>query len=522
MAKNILVFSDGTGQVGGQRPDQRLSNVYKLFRATRVGPDNAIDPSKQIAFYDAGLGTDALGSTGFRRLAMNLVIMAGRSPLRKILCSRSQQGKKHMNAWLRVAASVAAFVIAQPAVAVPQVTPSERVKRTVVVRADPTTSSTALDGLEPGEDVLLDGEVSGWYRIRLPDGRIGYVSKAWTVVVDAGTPMAAVAGGPLKVHVIDVGTGLAVFIDGPGFTMLYDGGSQDDLATKSDNRILAYIQSVHPGLQTLDHLVLSHPHKDHLELLPDVFDAFAVRNVWDSGAVNTTRGYCRFLRKVESEVGVQYHDAIASGAVHEVTFKGKGCSGVVRINEAAQMTAAPVTLGPGTAMTMLYRDAAHHADPNENSVVVRLDFGSRRILFAGDAEGGGRELPGSLPGPNSIEGKLIACCAADLRSDVLIVGHHGSLTSSRRAFLDKVGASIYVISSGPHPYSKVVLPDPSIETELRSRGELLQTDLDDDRCASDEAKIGPDNDESPGGCDNVVVSISPSGIVAAEYNRTAD
>jgi uncharacterized protein (DUF2235 family) len=58
MAKNILIFSDGTGQAGGLRPDQRLSNVYKLYRATRVGPDSIVDPAKQIAFYDPGLGSD--------------------------------------------------------------------------------------------------------------------------------------------------------------------------------------------------------------------------------------------------------------------------------------------------------------------------------------------------------------------------------------------------------------------------------------------------------------------------------
>lgn len=61
MAKNILVFSDGTGQAGGLRPDQRLSNIYKLYRATRPGPDSPIDPAVQMAFYDAGLGTDEDG-----------------------------------------------------------------------------------------------------------------------------------------------------------------------------------------------------------------------------------------------------------------------------------------------------------------------------------------------------------------------------------------------------------------------------------------------------------------------------
>ena len=37
---------------------------------------------------------------------------------------------------------------------------------------------------------------------------------------------------------IDVGTGLAVFVEGPGFTLLYDGGSNDDIADGADNRLV--------------------------------------------------------------------------------------------------------------------------------------------------------------------------------------------------------------------------------------------------------------------------------------------
>jgi len=57
MPKNILIFSDGTGQVGGLRPDERRSNIYKLYRATRCGPDTNINPAEQLTFYDAGLGS---------------------------------------------------------------------------------------------------------------------------------------------------------------------------------------------------------------------------------------------------------------------------------------------------------------------------------------------------------------------------------------------------------------------------------------------------------------------------------
>src|SRR6266542_712584 len=60
--KNIVIYSDGTGQDGGVRPEQRVSNVYKLYRASRVSPENAIDPHEQVTFYDPGLGTD-IGAT---------------------------------------------------------------------------------------------------------------------------------------------------------------------------------------------------------------------------------------------------------------------------------------------------------------------------------------------------------------------------------------------------------------------------------------------------------------------------
>src|SRR5260370_23536233 len=61
MPKNIVIFSDGTGQTGGINFDEARTNVYKLYRACRVGPDTRIDPSEQVAFYDPGLGSAADG-----------------------------------------------------------------------------------------------------------------------------------------------------------------------------------------------------------------------------------------------------------------------------------------------------------------------------------------------------------------------------------------------------------------------------------------------------------------------------
>ncbi len=420
-------------------------------------------------------------------------------------------------------------LIAQPLLA-DEIAPSARVTSAVLVREGPSTDTPILARLRPGDTATLVRKLSGWYEIKLRDGTRGFVSKAWTVPLadtgSVGTP----AAGRYDVHVIDVGTGLAIFVAGQDFALLYDAGSQDDLHEGDENRVVAFIKAAVPGLRRLDHVILSHPHKDHLQLMPAVFEQFEVGHVWESGRVNKTDGYCHFLKAAMAETGLHYHDAIAANSARSVTFTGSGCNGTVLVRQAEMMSSAPVPIGAGARMTFLARDPKPYADPNGNSVVVRLDLGDKRILLAGDAEGGERELPSEPPAPSSVEAKLILCCAADLEADVLVVGHHGSLTSSRSAFLDAVKAKIYAISSGPYPYRTVRLPDAEIVAELERRGEVFRTDKDDLYRVDDDArsceynprKIGPDADETPGGCNNILISIDGIVPLRARYNDLAD
>ena len=44
MPKNIVVYSDGTGQDGGARPEQTISNIYKMYRVSRVSSANCHRP----------------------------------------------------------------------------------------------------------------------------------------------------------------------------------------------------------------------------------------------------------------------------------------------------------------------------------------------------------------------------------------------------------------------------------------------------------------------------------------------
>jgi uncharacterized protein (DUF2235 family) len=86
LAKNILVFADGTGNEGGLLPDESRTNVYKLYRATRTGPDSIVDPKKQLALYVPGIGTPTPGhDSGRDRQKQTLQQMFGFGISEKII-----------------------------------------------------------------------------------------------------------------------------------------------------------------------------------------------------------------------------------------------------------------------------------------------------------------------------------------------------------------------------------------------------------------------------------------------------
>lgn len=398
---------------------------------------------------------------------------------------------------------------------------TERVTRGVLVREAPDGDAPVVEALVPGEALPYAGSVPNWHRVTLPDGRTGYVSNRWTEV-EAAEPVSA-AGGVYRVHVVDVGTGLGVFVEGPDFTLVYDAGSNDDKALGDRNRFLAYLRFARPDLQTIDHVILSHAHQDHVLMLPDLMARYRVRHVWDSGRMFTTCIYRSFLEAVAREPGVAYHQVSDETGPRRINLPAK-CNrpaGPISLQRGDPITAEPVALGQDASITFLHRDDAEHEDPNENSLVARLDLGPIRVLLTGDAEGGARRHPDMPPDPGSVEEKLLACCRAALKADILFAGHHGSSTSSRRAFVDAVGARYFVISSGPQQYSGTTLPTPEVVALLRSRGTVLETYINDGSCPRNAAKIGPDDDGRPGGCDNILITIDGE-TITPRYIRSGD
>jgi len=72
MPKNVVIFSDGTGLRGGILVDERRSNIYKLYRASRCGPDCSVNPDEQVGFYDPGIGTLPPGSGFIENLSRRI------------------------------------------------------------------------------------------------------------------------------------------------------------------------------------------------------------------------------------------------------------------------------------------------------------------------------------------------------------------------------------------------------------------------------------------------------------------
>jgi beta-lactamase superfamily II metal-dependent hydrolase len=213
--------------------------------------------------------------------------------------------------------------------------------------------------------------------------------------------------GILQVHFIDVGQGDAVLILSPdGKAGLIDGG-------EAGSGVRQYLKT--QGVKRLEFIVATHPHDDHIGGLPEVLRAFPVAKVITNGQEHTTTSYERLL------------DAVISAKAD-----------YIEVRKGDTIPLGDLNLQVLNPTNQLMRSL------NENSVVLRLEYGKISFLFSGDAEKG-------------TESRLVSEGVA-LKSDILKVGHHGSRSSSTLPFLTAVSPStaVYMAKTGnsyghPHP-----------------------------------------------------------------------
>ena len=425
-----------------------------------------------------------------------------------------------------------------------RVTPTDKVKKGLTVYRSARTSAKKVGVLRKGEFAQLVTNVKPWRKVRLADGTVGYVSCARTRVLPDPVATAATmsvvhrrvatvadipTGPPVaaryRLDMFDVGTGLSILIQGHTFNMLFDGGSND--RAEEPDRLLAYLfaaigpsggancvpegdsWSVSNDTLKIDYLVLSHPHADHGSALARVLQCYAVGNIWDSGAVNHTVFYRKFIQAVAAETGVVYHTAIDVPSNKTITVKGTAIALPSSVTWSRFHEKDVVKLDDDATFEILHADGSKRGDFNQNSIVLHVDLGGVKVLLTGDAESGTREDPDADLG--DIEKHLVDTYPTLIDVDILQVGHHGSKTSSRQAFLDAVTPSIALISSGPRKYGSVTLPDAAIEDALKAMHvELLETTEHDKAGCPEDNRVGLDDSDTPGGCDGYVIEISPT------------
>lgn len=226
----------------------------------------------------------------------------------------------------------------------------------------------------------------------------------------------------LKVNFINVGEGDCILIEAPNkINILIDGGgtTQGDFDVGS-KIVVPYLRR--KGINEIDLLILTHPHLDHLEGLLPVLKEFKVGMVLDSGLLCDISAYKEFISLIQKK-SIPYH-------------KAKAGDNFVFSNNLEIFLLNP-----------LYdSDFYDESDFNNASIVVKLFYKNADFLFTGDIE-------------VTAEKKLLVWQNI-LQSDILKVGHHGSITSTNLEFLDKVDPRIAIITVGKnhfgHPSQKII------------------------------------------------------------------
>ncbi|MDP3965456.1 MAG: MBL fold metallo-hydrolase [bacterium] len=221
--------------------------------------------------------------------------------------------------------------------------------------------------------------------------------------------------GLLTVSFLNIGQGDSIFIEAPsGRQALIDGGASG-IVLRELSKVIPWYD------RTIDVVIPTHPDADHIGGLVDVLPRYKIGTIVHSG--------------VEGDTATA--KALVAGMARE---------------EARQVIARRgqiIDLGGGAYIEVLFPDrSVKYVETNTGCVVARLVYGKTSFMLSCDA-------------PKEIENYLVRLDGADLHSDVLKAGHHGSKNSSSELFVGFVNPAYGVFSRGcdnkyGHPASEVV------------------------------------------------------------------
>lgn len=217
----------------------------------------------------------------------------------------------------------------------------------------------------------------------------------------------------LQIYYFDVGQADSTLIINNGHSMLIDAGNNED-----GEKLVTYMKE-ELNITTIDYVVGTHPHEDHIGGLDDIINNFNIKEVYLPEAMTTTKTFEDVL------------DAIAN---KELSIT------VPTIGETFKL---------GEADFEVIYTGTGEKDLNEASIILRMIFGNKTYLFTGDTT---KEVEETILNSN-------------IDIDVLKVAHHGSKYSSSEEFLNIATPEYAIISAGEgNSYGH---PEPETLTRLK-------------------------------------------------------
>jgi len=235
----------------------------------------------------------------------------------------------------------------------------------------------------------------------------------------------------LTFAMLDVGQGDALFVESPtGTQILIDGGP--------GNSVLRELPKVMPFWdRTLDAVLITNPDADHISGFTEVLKLYKVGTVFEPGTFNSSKLY----KNLSSEIKNQ------------------------NIPDVLLRRGMEIDLGGGAYIEVLFpdRDVSEWSS-NDGSAVMRLVYGSHKIMLTGDSTSKTEEI---ILKENKRE---------NLQSEFLKVGHHGSRTSTSSGFVEAVSPKYGLITSGKgnsygHPHKE------TLDTLANFKVNILRTDI---------------------------------------------
>lgn len=217
----------------------------------------------------------------------------------------------------------------------------------------------------------------------------------------------------LAVHYIDVGQADATLFqfadDEDTYTILYDAGDWNK------NDVVNYLAA--QDISSIDILIASHPHADHIGQLAAIVNTYDVDEIWASGNTSSTQTYQQAMEAILAS-DANYHEPRA-GEVYDI---------------------GPMTIE-------ILHPSSLTGGLNEDSLSAMFTYGDTKFLFTGDAY--------------TEQERLMMKRTDNIEATVLQLGHHGSSTSSDTNFIEAVNPDIAIYSAGEgnsygHPHDEIV------------------------------------------------------------------